>query len=103
MLVFPNGYETTAPPQGVNGQEGGSRQDAQTRDIAANDQYAFLNFGTFGMIAGELNTVTCKSSWWGTEGGLDRYWAAFGKRIHDDVGGECGTPISAFGSRTERG
>ncbi len=89
-LVFPNGWETIAPSQDGNGQEGGECElCANKTGIPTDHQYALLNFGTYGMIAGELNPHTCRSTWWGTQEGLARYWAAFGKHIQDDTGGKC--------------
>jgi hypothetical protein len=85
-LVFPNGDTVEAPFQG------GIKQTSTGSAAGPGNQYALMNFGTFGMIAGELDVVTCKSTWWGTDEGLSRYWAAFGKKVLSDEGGVCGLP-----------
>jgi hypothetical protein len=88
-LLIPIGYEMLGPKQGLTVGGGGVTVETEPPGATVDDQYSELDFGTFGVIVGQLNPHTCKTTWWGTEEGLSRYWAAFGKHLKDDEGGTC--------------
>jgi hypothetical protein len=82
MLIFPNGFEVPAPPQLVNEGIGGQGiPSGQKPGVPIDNSYSLINLGTYGLVVGELDNKTGKSLWWGTKAGLERYWAAFGKRV----------------------
>jgi hypothetical protein len=69
-ILFPDGFIAVAPEIGATESSAGNGH---------NDTHTLFNFGKFGLVAGETAPHAKHTDWWGTEEGLRRYWAAFGK------------------------
>ena len=88
-LLMPNGDEMLAPKQGLNVGEGSRAVETERPGATVDGRRSVFrtDFGTFGLIIGQLNPHTYMTTGWGTQDGLARYRAAFGKQIQNDKDG----------------
>lgn len=75
-IVFPDGYEMSAPSLGFTRSEGTLPKGVEQAPV-----YHVFNFGAFGLVAGRLSADGERSDWWGTEEGLRRYQAVRGTDV----------------------